>query len=143
MNGLYESNGFMSLLKLIYIIIIFLIVLAFSYYFSKFIGRRVTGKNKHMKLIETLSFGNDRRLHIIKVCDEFYLISDSLKGIYLIDKLTDEKMKDQLMNSDGFNDFDSYLINTYSNMDLHHSTNGIKHNIEKLKKIIKGIKKNE
>lgn len=143
MGGLYESNGFMSLLKVIYIIVIFFIVLVISYYFSKFIGKRAIGKNKHMKLIETLSFGNDRHLHIVKVCDEFYLISDSQKGMCLVDKLTDEKLKDQLVNNDGFSDFDSYLNNTYDNIEIYHSRDGIKYGIEKLKKIIKGNKKNE
>jgi len=143
MDGLYESNGFMSFLKMIYILIVFFIVLGISYYFSRFIGRRASGKNRFMKLIETLSLGNDKHLHIIKVCNEYYLISSSQKGICLVDKLADESFKEQITNDDSYGDFDSYLDNAYDNTNIFSGRNSIKHNIKKLNKIIKGNKGNE
>jgi len=60
MNGFYETNGFMNFLKIIYIIIVFAMVLGISYYFSKFIGKRIVKQNKHIKIIDTLALGNDR-----------------------------------------------------------------------------------
>lgn len=96
-----------------------------------------------MKLIETLSLGNDKHLHIIKVCNEYYLISSSQKGICLVDKLADESFKEQITNDDSYGDFDSYLDNAYDNTNIFSGRNSIKHNIKKLNKIIKGNKGNE
>jgi len=143
MDGMYESNGFMSLLKIIYILIVFIIVLGISYYFSRFIGKRVSGKNKFMKIIETLTLGNDRHLHIIKVCNEYYLISSSQKGICLVDKIEEEAFKEQIANDNIYGDFESYLDNAYDDGSIFSSQNSIKKHIEKLNKLIKGNKGNE
>jgi len=143
MDGLYESNGFVSLLKVVYILIVFFIVLGISYYFSRFIGKRASGKNKFMKLIETLTLGNDRHLHIVKVSNKYYLISSSQKGICLVDKLEDEAFIEQINNVDIYGDFDSYLDSAYDNTNIFSDQNSIKNHIKKLNKLIKGNKRNE
>ena len=146
MDGLYKPDAYMGFFKLVYALIVFLMILGVSYYFSRFIGRKVTGKNKLMKHIESLSFGNDKSIHIVKICDEFYLISCSQKGVYLLDKLTKDGLKDAINDIcsklEDVN-FQDYLDNTCDNENLEGNKYGIKHNIEKLKKIVKGNKTNE
>ncbi|NLM43534.1 MAG: FliO/MopB family protein [Clostridiales bacterium] len=143
MNGFYETSGFMNVLKVIYIIIVFAIVLGISYYFSKFIGKRMTKQNKHMRIIETLTLGNDRHLHIVSIYSQFYLISSSQKGICLIDKITDNNLIEQLTYEiDGLSSLDSYLNNVDDDLESYHYNNSFKNNIKKLKNLIKGNRKN-
>ncbi len=93
-----NTNLFMSLLKLIYLVIIFLLILAVSHYFSKFIARRNLGKNKIIKHIETLSLGYDKNIYIIKVGEEYFLISSTQKNICLLDKLSGDELKNLELN---------------------------------------------
>ena len=146
MDDLYKSNAFMSFFKLIYIFIIFLVVLGISYYFSRFIGKNVTGKNKLMKHIETISFGNDKNLHIVQICNEFYLISSSQKGVSLLDKLPGEVINNISYDINCKADdesFENYLDNAYDNINPDYNKYNIKQSIEKLKKVVKGNKTNE
>jgi len=146
MDETYKPDAFMGFFKLIYALIIFLIILGASYYFSRFIGRKATRKNKLMKHIEALSFGNDKSVHIVKICDEFYLISCSQKDICLLDKLSKDTFKDDIYDIESKLEdvnFQDYLDNTYDNENLEGNKYSIKHNIEKLKKIVKGNRTNE
>lgn len=145
MNSLKETSSLMSFFKIIYVIIVFLIVLGISYYFSKFIGKRVTCKNKLMRHIETISFGNDKSLHIVQVSDKFYLISCSQKGICLLEKLPDNILKNEHYNINSEQEpesFEGYIENVYDNADLNNRLS-IKQNIEKFKKIVRGNKTDE
>jgi len=143
MNGFYETNGFMNFLKVIYIVIVFAMVLGISYYFSKFIGKKIAKQNKHMKIVDTLTLGNDRYLHIVSIYNKFYLISNSQKGLFLIDKLTDEELIEQLTYEiDDINSLDNDLNIFNNNLESYQYKNNIKNNINKLKNLIKGNRRN-
>ena len=121
-------------------------ILGLSYYFTKFIGKKVTGKNRLMRHIETISFGSDKNLHIVQICDEFYLISSSQRGICLLEKLSSDIFKDSSFdmnrNSEPI-DFDSCLDDNYENIDVYKNGYSIKQSLEKLKNIAKRNKTDE
>lgn len=145
MENFNESSSYVSFFKMVYVLIVFIIILGISYYFSRFIAKRIGGKNKYMKHIETISFGNDKNIHIVQICDAFYLISSSQKGICLLEKLPDNILKDESCDINCKQEsasFESYLEHTYDNEGFNKRYN-IKQNIEKLKKIVKGNRTDE
>ncbi|HCJ58197.1 hypothetical protein SDC9_151177 [bioreactor metagenome] len=144
MNAYNETSVFMGFFKLIFILIIFLMILGLSYYFTKFIGKKFTGKNRLMKHIETLPFGNDKNLHIVQICGEFYLISSSQRGVCLLEKLSSDLLSsfDMDRNSESI-DFDNCLDDSYENIDVYKNRYSIKQNLEKLKNIAKRNKTDE
>lgn len=137
-----EPNFLMSILKLIYLIIVFLIILAASYYLSKFIAKKNYRKNKRMKLVETLSLGYDKNLHIIKIGETFFLISSTKNGINLLDRLSKEEideemvLKNEILGEDG-QQFDDY-IEELAYKDIRGYESNIRKSIKKLKNFIKG-----
>lgn len=137
-----EPNFFMSILKLIYLIIIFLIILGASYYLSKFIAKKNSVKNKHMKIVETLSLGYDKNIHIIKIGETFFLVSSTQKEINLLDRLSKEEMDKEMMFKKEILDenkkqFDDYY-DELNYKDLRGYEVNIRKNIKKLKNFIKG-----
>lgn len=142
-----ESNFFMSILKLIYLIIIFLIILGASYYLSKYIAKKNSRKNRLMKLVETLSLGYDKNIHIIKIGEVFFLVSSTQKGINLLDKLSKEEIDKQMLfnretlDEDGqqFRDY----IDEFTYKDIRGYESNIRKNINKLKNFIKGSRAND
>jgi len=84
-------DGFFSvLLKIVYFLIVFGIIVLLAYFTTKVIGKRVSlNTGKYMRIVDTLFMGNDRTLVIVQVQDEFLLMSCSVKGIEIVKKLDD------------------------------------------------------
>lgn len=119
-------------------------ILGLSYYFTKFVGKKFTGKNRLMKHIETLSFGNDKNLHIVQICGEFYLISSSQRGICLLEKLSSDLLSSSEMNQNSESiGFDSCLDDSYEDIDVYKNGHSIKQSLERLKNIAKRNKTDE
>lgn len=143
-----EPNFFMGILKLIYLIIIFLIILGASYYLSKFIAKKNSVKNKHMKIVETLSLGYDKNIHIIKIGETFFLVSSTQKGINLLDRLSKEEMDKEMMFKKEILDenkkqFDDGYYDELNYKDLRGYEANIRKNINKLKNFIKGSRSDD
>lgn len=100
-----DMSFFMGLMKIMYILIVFLIILCASYYLSRFIARKNFGKNKIMRLIETLSLGYDRNIYIIKIGGGYFLISSTQKNINFLYKLSEEDIKSAILEQKKGSDF--------------------------------------
>lgn len=100
-----NMSFFMGLMKIMYILIVFLIILCASYYLSRFIARKNFGKNKIMKLVETLSLGYDRNVYIIRIGENYFLISSTQKNINFLYKLSEEDIKNAILEQKKGSDF--------------------------------------
>lgn len=145
--GDFESNIFISFLKIVYLILIFLIILTASYYLSRYIAKKNLGKNKFIKIIETLSLGYDKNLYIIKIGEEFFLIACTQKEINLIDKLSSEKFNKVMLDAKNIelekNQEFHNLNNEYNYGNIKGYHNDIKKSIKKLKNFVRGSKTND
>ncbi|MBA1333867.1 MAG: hypothetical protein HPY66_0260 [Firmicutes bacterium] len=79
-------EGFISLLlKVIYFIVVFGIIIFFAYYITRLLGRKVSSNSgKYMKVVDFLHVGTDRTLVIVKVGNEYILLASTAKGLELI-----------------------------------------------------------
>jgi flagellar biogenesis protein FliO len=125
-------------------VIAFAIVLALCYYTTKFLGRKFAGgKNKIIKIVETLSLGIDRYLYLISVGKKYYLFYSSKKGMELVSEIeTDEPLQSDSQEtgeSAGIFDFKK-IFDTYSGLSL--KRNGTEKNSENIEPEAEGILKN-
>lgn len=90
-----------DLLSLVSAFLMFICVLALAYWFSRFLGKRLklagSSGNRHMKVIEQLSFrsgsfgkGTGEQLILLKIKEETYLIGVSAAGFQLLERLEGE-----------------------------------------------------
>lgn len=70
-------------------VIVFGSILFLAYVTTRFIGNKSgrAMKGKHINIVETVSVGLDLKLHLVKVGEEFILISASGKNIQLLSKV--------------------------------------------------------
>lgn len=82
-------------LQLLSLIIIFLIIVFMAYYVTKtFANTKLNSmKNNNMKIIETISIGFNN-LHILKINEDYYLISSSKEGIRYLTMLNKESISE-------------------------------------------------
>lgn len=103
------SEFFSILLKLLYFLLVFGIIISLAYFATRMIGRRVPGgTGKYMRIVDTLYMGAERALVIVKVKDEYLLMSSSGRGIEIIKEL--EGFKEAPAHSEST--FEEYL-NSY------------------------------
>ena len=90
-----------DLLSLVSAFLMFICVLVLAYWFSRFLGKRMkfanSSGNRHMKVIEQLSFrsgafskGGGEQLVLLKIKEETYLIGVSAAGFQLLEHLEGE-----------------------------------------------------
>lgn len=106
--------------QLIFLIFIFVVVIALAYYSTKLIaGAKIKTMSKNnMKVIETISIGFNH-LHIIKVNKQYFLVSSSKEGIRMLSEIDGE---DITINEDNVQQlaFEKYLkqyLNNIKNKD--------------------------
>jgi flagellar biogenesis protein FliO len=100
-------GGFWSvLLKSVYFLIVFGIIILLAYYSTRVLGKKVSkNSGKYMKIVDTLFMGNDRTLVIVRIKEDFLLMSTSARGVEIIKEL-DGFSEDLTGVQD---DFDDYL----------------------------------
>lgn len=147
-----------TLISAILFFIVFGCILFLAYVTTRFIGNKGSRnmKGRYINIIETVSLGIDSKLHVIKIGEEYVLISSSGKNIQLIKsvQLDKEFIRSDVSNNEvsGFKDiFDKYIggfikttektenIKTTeraSSIDKNHS---IKNNLNRLREITAGI----
>jgi flagellar biosynthetic protein FliO len=108
-------NGFLSvLMKILYFVIVFGIIILLAYFSTKVIGKRVSGNSgKYMRIVDTLFMGADRTLLIVKVKDEYLLMSSSGRGIETVKELDGFK-EEPAGTGSGFEEY----LNNYSGWKL-------------------------
>lgn len=105
----------MDKIILVFEVLLFLIVFGcivfIAYVFTRFIGNRTAGamKSKNMQIIESISFGVDKALYLVKVGDKCFVISISGKTI---NYLTEVNIHDIDMTKNETEESDFYNILT-------------------------------
>lgn len=84
----FDSFGDMLISFLVFAIV-FGSIIFLAYVTTKFIGNKSgrAMKGKYINIVETVSLGIEGRLHLVKVGEEFVLISVSGKNIQLLSKV--------------------------------------------------------
>lgn len=107
-----------DLINIIGVIIIFASILFLAYVTTKYFASRA-GKitnGKYMHIVETLFLGKDKYLHLVKVGNEFILVSSSPKGIELLEKVTIENYEESMEKEQKFSTFKNILKNNLNSI---------------------------
>lgn len=108
-----------SLVSGIAFVLVFSSILFLAYVTTKYIGKKTNRimKGKHVSVIETVSLGFDSKLHLVKVADEYILISCSGKNIQMLKTIEmEEKNEDIKINNSNivnFKDFFQKCLNNF------------------------------
>lgn len=144
-------------------VMVFGSILFVAYIATKFIGGKTSRsmKGKYIKTVETINIGIDKTIHLIKVGDQFVLISSTGKNIQFltnakIEGYTEFEEADNVSNK--IHEFKNFF-DKYSNMYKRRKDNAsnrssiesdeglnnqknIGYNLAKLKEVVSGISKN-
>jgi flagellar protein FliO/FliZ len=84
-----------QILSWLFILIVFGSILFLAFVTSKYIAGKSSQamKGKYIKIVETVSLGMDKRLHLIKVDKQFILIASCSKTIEYLTTLTLEEIE--------------------------------------------------
>lgn len=109
----------MDVLKVILFLIGFCSLLFLTYVTTRYIGGKQNRamKGKNISIVETVTLGMDKRLHLIKAGNQFVLIASTAKTIEFLTNVTlEDTIPEQEMNSqeNGAFDFKS-LFDKYVN----------------------------
>jgi len=76
-------------------------VMFLAYVMTKFVGKKSSGmmKSKYMKVIDTLSFGFDKTVYLVRVGEQFILMHMSVKGMEFICNIEPELIKPTIANT--------------------------------------------
>lgn len=99
-------------------VIVFGSILFLAYVTTKFIGNKSgrATKGKHINIVESVSLGLDLKLHLVKIGDEFVVISASGKNVQMLTKVNMNDYSEEEMpstqNSFDFKEiFEKYIQN--------------------------------
>ncbi len=104
------------LLKILYFLIVFGIIVLLAYYTTKIVGKRVSvNAGKYMQVIDNLYIGSDKSLIIIKVENSYLLLSCSNHGLELIKEL--DGFEEDLETGGSFKGYlEDYSIRKYKRL---------------------------
>ncbi|WP_143254306.1 flagellar biosynthetic protein FliO [Anaerosalibacter sp. Marseille-P3206] len=121
--------------KSIMYVVIFIIVILFAMYGTKFIARRSQSmlKSKYIHIIDSVNIGQNTKIIIAKISNFIYILSLNNNQTYLIDKMSIDTFFENVKQ----NNFEEYL-NEYidGNKDWENSSLIIK---DKVKKVLDKI----
>jgi len=144
-----EANEMLTTSSTIYGILYFLfmtaVILCAAYFTTKYIAKKglYRAHNKNLKIIETVPLGIDKTLLLVKVGEQYLLLGSTQKCITLLKEVEQEKLNiinaaEVYSNSVGEN-IEAYL-DKLKNENGNAGANSIKHNLNKLKSIVRGNK---
>lgn len=92
---LAASGRLDNFLQLIGALLIFVFVLAITYFVTRWIGnyQKVQWKNRNMQVIETMRIANNKFIQIVKVSEEYLVISIGKDTVELLTKLDERSIE--------------------------------------------------
>ncbi|MEN2776581.1 flagellar biosynthetic protein FliO [Acetivibrio clariflavus] len=141
------------LVKFLVFAIVFGSIIFLSYVTTKFVANKSgrAMKGKYINIIETVSLGIEGRLHLIRVGEDFILISSSGKNIQMLSKVSindySEEISSENVSSFAFKEiFERYIQNFKGKQNIEKNIKSevikdnikddrFQRNIEKLRKI--------
>lgn len=143
----FAENGFYTFFKTIYYILMFALILAAAYYVTKFLAKKGIAQNKsrNMKVIESMPLGPDKRLNLVKVGSQYFLIGSTVRNMFMISEVDPEKLfEEQAEDAEIMDNFDYDSIDdSFEVKDFGTQLNAVKKNLYKLKSMIRGSNKDE
>lgn len=142
-----SSTGIENFFRTVYYLLMFALILAATYYVTKFLARKgmVQNKTKTMKLMESMPMGVDKSLHLVQVGTQYFLIGSAAKNMILISELDQDKLFENQLN-DAINigdfDYDTFEENI-DGKDFKTYLNSVKNNLHKLKSMVRGNNRDE
>ena len=84
------TGGF---LEIVFFIIVFVCILFLAYITTKYVAKKggVRYKSRYIEVVDSVSFGADRQLMVVKVVGEFFLIAKTSKGFEMLSTLNLEE----------------------------------------------------
>lgn len=141
------ESGIYGFFKAIYYFVMFGLILAATYYVTKFLAGRGLNqsKTKTMKLMETMPLGADKSLHLVKVGGQYYLIGSASKNLFLVSEIDQEKLfAEQMNNTYELNDIEiENYEDSLEGKDFGSYLSSMKGNLKKLKSMVRGNNSDE
>lgn len=111
MNGiLISSSHVKSLVELIGVLIIFVFVLAITYFTTRWMGgfQKTKLRNKNMNIVETISVGNNKMISIIAVGKKYIIVSIGKDNVQYLTEITEEDLVDLSFKEDPVKSTESF-----------------------------------
>ena len=88
-------SGLDSFLQLIGVLLIFVFVLALTYFTTRWIANYQKGQNhnKNLRIVETIRVTNNKYIQIVEAGKEYLVIAVGKDEIHLLTKLSEEQLK--------------------------------------------------
>lgn len=128
---------------ILYFLFMSAVILGAAYYVTRFLARKGLhpAKNKYLRIVETVPLGIDRSLLLVKVGEQYLLLGSTQKNISMLAQIEQDKLTGvntgEMYGGSEDESFESYM----SNIGNEHSKagmNSVKHNLNKLKSIVRG-----
>lgn len=88
------TSSLNSFIQLLGAIIIFLFVLALTYFVTKWLGgvQKTRMHNKNLQLLESLQISNGKYIHIIKAGEKYLVVAVGKEEVAMLAELTEEQL---------------------------------------------------
>ena len=88
------TSSFQSIMQLIGVALIFLIVLALTYFVTKWIGnyQQINMKNKNLQILESIKVGANKFVCLIKAGEVYLVVAVGKDEITMLTQLTEEQL---------------------------------------------------
>ncbi len=129
----------------IYFIFMSAVILGAAYYVTKYLARKGLNStnNKNLKIVETVPLGIEKSLLLVKVGEQYLLLGNTQKGITMLTAVESEKLTlnntNEAYNNMAGENVESYMDKLQDGNEKV-GMNSIKHNLDKLKSIVRGNK---
>jgi flagellar protein FliO/FliZ len=93
MNILLDSS-FESFLQLIWVLLIFVFVLAITYFTTRWIGgyQKTHSNNKNLAIVEAIRVGNNKTVCIVRAGKKYLVVSVGKDEVQMLTELTEEEL---------------------------------------------------
>jgi flagellar protein FliO/FliZ len=93
MNILLDSS-FESFLQLLWVLLIFVFVLAITYFTTKWIGgyQKTHSNNKNLAVVETIRVGNNKMICMVRAGKKYLVVAVGKDEIHPLAELTEEEL---------------------------------------------------
>jgi flagellar protein FliO/FliZ len=101
MNILLDSS-FESFLQLIWVLLIFIFVLAITYFTTRWIGgyQKAHSNNKNLAVVETIRVGNNKMICIVRAGIKYLVVSVGKDEVHLLAELSKEELAELPLETD-------------------------------------------
>lgn len=125
MQWLVLATGVNSIVQFVTVLIIFIIVLALTYFSTKLVGgvqkNRYAGSN--MEVIESIGIGNNKYAQILRVGDKYFAVVVCKDTVTLLGEIDKESLNEKTLLKSGSDGFDAIFGKFINNAKKHDESN--------------------